>query len=283
MAEESAAAIVIDNGSGMCKAGVAGDDAPKASFPSIVGRPKNVSIMLGTDQKEAYVGEDAIAKKGILALKYPIEHGVINNWDDMEKIWHHCFYNELRVSPEEHPIMLTEAPMNPKLNREKMTQIMFETFNAPSFYVSIQAVLSLYSSGRTTGMVLDSGDGVTHVVPIYEGYSLAHAVMRNDLAGRDLSEYMIKLLCELGHTFASSSEKEIARDIKEKTTYVALNYEDELKAYQDSTSNNKQYEMPDGQILTIGDQRFRCPELLFQPILDGKEIPGIHQLSYNCI
>merc|ERR1719230_1804265 len=104
---------------------------------------------------------------------YPIEHGIVTNWDDMEKIWHHAFYNQLRS--------LTEAPLNPKANRERMTQIMFETFQVPAMYVAIQAVLSLYASGRTTGVVLDSGDGVSHTVPVYEGYALPHAIERLDL------------------------------------------------------------------------------------------------------
>lgn len=239
--------------------------------------------MVGSGTKDEYVGDNAMARRGILIIKYPLEHGIVTNWDDMEKIWHHAFFSELRVDPQEHPVLLTEAPLNPKANRERMTQIMFESFSIPAFYVAIQAVLSLYASGRTSGIVVDSGDGVTHTVPIYEGYSLPHAVLRIDLAGRDLTGWMAKLLQQRGYSFTTSAELEIVRDIKQQLCYVAEDYEKELAGADSNNSLEKEYELPDGQTITVASERFQCPEALFKPELLGNEMSGMHKTAFDSI
>jgi actin-related protein len=222
--EKNFESLIIDNGSYMCKAGVAGDDGPSVVIPSIIGFPKQTS-----SEFEHFIGDEAKLRRGILVFHYPIERGIVTNWDEMEKIWNYIFYNELRVAPEEHPVLLTEAPLNPKANREKTTIIMFETFNVPAMYLQIQAVLSLYAAGHSTGVVLDTGDSVSTIVPICEGYATTDAINRLDIAGRHLTEHLIKILTERGYSFRSAAEREIVRDIKEKLCYVALDFEAELK------------------------------------------------------
>ena len=277
--------VIIDNGSGMMKAGVAGEEAPSATFPSIVGRPKNASAMQGVTQKAEYIGDEAQQKRGVLNLKYPIANGIVSDWEDMEKVWHHTFYNELRVTPSEvQGVLVTEAPRNPKQNRERMLTAMFETFEVQNMYVAIQAVMSLYANGRSTGLVVDSGDGVTHTVPVFEGFSIPHAIEKMEIAGREITTYAQKLLLESGHSFTSTAELEIVKDIKEKLCFVAQDYDAERAAAESSSEKDQAYTLPDRSQITVkGTVRMQVPEFLFKPELNGKSCDSIHGLAWKSI
>ncbi|GAA98384.1 hypothetical protein E5Q_05070 [Mixia osmundae IAM 14324] len=274
--------IVIDNGSGTVKAGFAGSDHPACFFPAYVGRPKHTRVMAGSVEGDIFIGKRAQELRGLLKLKYPVEHGIVTDWDDMERIWNHIYTEELRTLSEEHPVLLTEAPLNPASNRDVAAQVFFETFNVPALFTSIQAVLALYASGRTTGIVLDSGDGVTHAVPVFEGFSMPHAIRRVDIAGRDVTEYLQLLLRKGGHQLHTSAEREVVRVLKEKTCYIALNPQKEEKEAI-STGRSESYQLPDGQIVKLGSERFRAPEILFNPELVGQEHAGIHQIIVDSI
>ena len=278
--------VIIDNGSGMVKAGFAGEDAPRCVFPAVVGTPKNSQSMAGVDNKNLYVGDEAMQKRGILNLAYPISFGIVENWDNMEKVWNHTFYNELRVTPEEtQGVLLTEAPRNPDSNRERMVQIMFETFSFPNVYIALQAVMSLYSAGRTTGLVCDSGDGVTHTIPVYEGYSIKHAIEKMQIAGRELTRWMQKLLLQnSGENFTSTAEMEIVKEIKETTCYVAQDWEEELAAASKSTETTTNYTLPDKRVIKVCFmERAGCPELLFQPAINGLSCKSMPELCWASV
>ncbi|XP_076071345.1 actin, cytoplasmic 1-like isoform X2 [Mytilus galloprovincialis] len=259
-------AVVIDNGSGMTKGGFAGDDAPRCVYSTVVGRPKSYTECKSMVFRDNYVGDEAQKRRGVLSLDYPIEHGIVTNWDDMELIWHEIFYNYLRTEPEKHPFLLTEPPLNPTYNKEKTAQIFFEKYNVPAFYVSMQGLLSCYASGRGSAIMLEIGDGVTHIVPVCEGFCMQPAIRRLDLGGRDLTSYLQTLLHEKGHDFVTTGDFEIVREMKEKLCYVAEDYSKEILLSECSNDVDKSYELPDGNCITIGKERFQCPDLLFRPM-----------------
>ncbi|CZS98722.1 actin-71 [Rhynchosporium agropyri] len=283
------APIVLDNGSGTIRAGFAGDDLPKCYFPSFVGRPKHLRVLAGALEGDVFIGQRAQELRGLLKIKYPLEHGIVTDWDDMERIWEWVYGEGLKTLSEEHPVLLTEPPLNPRSNRDTAAQILFETFNVPALYTSIQAVLSLYASGRTTGIVLDAGDGVSHAVPVYEGFAMPSSIRRIDVAGRDVTEYMQLLLRKSGYVFHTSAEKEVVRMIKEKVSYVAADPKKEEKEWaalsgkMGSDSRVVEYALPDGNKIKIGQERFRAPEILFDPEIIGLEYPGIHQIVVDAI
>ena len=276
--------IVIDNGSGVCKAGFAGEDWPQTSFPTIVGRPKHEVHDTGMGKLSCYIGADAQNRRNVLALQYPIERGIVTNWDDMEKVWGYLLETELKVTPQEYAMFLSDSPWSPKVDREMMVQIMFEKFNVRSFYVELGSILSMYSSGKTTGIVCDVGDGTTHVCPVYEGFGIPNAIAKLDMAGRDLTHFLSRMLLEKGVNLSTSAEQEIVRDIKEKLCYTALDYTQEMSDWRTSSALFEQrYELPDGEIIKIDSQRFRCSEALFQPKLVGREARGVHQMIHDSI
>ena len=268
--------IVIDLGSGWIKAGFAGEEAPWVMFPAVVGRPRHQGLMMGMGKRDYYVGDEAVSKYSILTLKYPIDSGFVSNWDDLEKILYHSFFNMLKVDPAKHPVVITVAALYNKASLEKLTQILFESFNVPSAVIATQATLTLIAAGRTTGVVVDSGYAVTQVVPIVEQKVLSQAVGRLLVAGNHLSDFLIKLLPEKGMYCTTADERASVNTMKEQLGYVALDVEQ-------AKVEAEVFTLPNDRSVTLDTERFRCPEALFQPALLGQEYHGIHELLYNSI
>lgn len=281
---EETCPMVLEIGSGWSRVGWAGDDAPRGVFPTIIGRPRHTGVMLGLGNKDSYVGDEAQSKRGILTLKYPVEHGgEVTNWSDYERILHHSFYSELRAAPEEHPVLLTVNPLLSANSKEKIAQILFETFQVPAAQIVSESVCAAAASGRTTALVLLMGETACFAVPVVDGDDLPHAVLRLDIGGRDLTDYLMKIMTERGYSFTTTAERDIVRDIKEKLCYAALDFEQEMSHAASSSSIEKSYELPDGQVITVGNERFRTAEVLFAPSFIGRESYGIHELIFNSI
>merc|ERR1711935_692789 len=234
--------------------------------------------------KDLMVGDEASKLRSMLEVNYPMENGMVRNWEDMLHVWDYTFGAEkLNIEPDKCKILLTEPPLNPLRNREKMIEVMFEKYGFDSAYIAIQAVLTLYAQGLLTGVVVDSGDGVTHIVPVYEGYSLPHLTKRLDVAGRSITSYMIKLLLQRGYAFNATADFETIRIMKEKLCYVGYDIDVEQQLANETTTCVETYELPDGRKIKVGGERFGAPEALFQPHLIDVDAPGVAEMLFQCI
>lgn len=276
--------VVLDIGSGFVKAGFAGQETPQVVFPNVVGRPKH-GPMLGVSQKTEYIGDEAMKMSGILDLSRPVENGIVQSWDDVEKVLHHTFYNKLRVSPNEvKGVIISQSPRIAKEHTEKLVSILFETFEVKNLYFANTGPMSMYSAGRTTGLVVDSGYDATHTIPVFEGFELPHAIEKMVIAGNTVTNYAQKLLLEDGHQFTSTAELEIVNDIKEKFGYVAQNYKDEKEEAGKSSTLDRPYTLPDKQVITVkATVRMGAPELMFDPKLNGMTEKNIAEATWTSI
>lgn len=278
--------VVCDNGTGFIKCGFAEENFPRHIFPSLVGRPilrAEEAIESQLALKDIMCGDEAAAARSSLEISYPVENGIVKNWADMETLWDYTFSEKLGIDPKENKIMLTEPPLNPKKNREKLIETMFEKYQFQGAHVAIQAMLTLYAQGLLTGVVVDTGDGVTHVVPVYEGFVPQHLIRRLDVAGRHMTQYLIKLLLLRGYAFNRTADFETVRQIKEKLCYVAYEPEMERRLASETTVLMETFELPDGRVIKVGRERFEAPEALFNPSLIDVESAGLSDMVFEMI
>jgi len=277
--------VVIDYDDLFFKVGFAGEEGPRSVFPAIIGRPKVPGIMVGLEQEEYYVGVEAQAKSSNLVIGHPIEHGLVVDWDDFEKILAHIFENELRILPEEHTVLISEDQSSDDLSRAKVASILFETFNVPAIQIVNRGVLNLYSVGKSTGINIGLQSTVTKIIAVKDGRSIPDSLVTFSIGFTDLNDYMLKIFSERGHYFTTSDEREIVADILKKTAYVAYDFEQELSNARNGqeTAYEITYEMPDASVINVGTERFRTPEALFKPSMIGKEFAGLPKQIYDSI
>jgi len=277
--------IVCDNGTGFVKCGFAGSNFPAHIFPSMIGRPlmryeeefKNVEL------KDIMVGDECAQHRAMLETSYPIENGIVTDWKGMGNLWDYTFFERLKIDPTEHKILLTEPPLNPRDNQKKMIQTMFEKYHFKAAKVSIQALLVLYAQGLLAGVVVDSGDGVTHIVPVWDGIVPPQLIKRLNVAGRHITKYLIKLLQVRGYAFNRSADFETVRLIKEKYCYTGYDLDIESRLALETTVLMQSYTLPDGRVIKLGRERYEASEVLFKPSLIDVESPGVHEVLFNMI
>lgn len=307
--------VVIDNGTGYTKMGYAGNPEPTHYIPTVIADhvdKASVQISkLSYDQLDFHIGDEALKNSKTHQVIWPISSGIVKDWELMEKFWHRSIFDYLRCEPEDHVFILTEPPMNPPENRERIAEIMFETFNVAGLYIGVQAVLALYSSAyiekinssgsasydlNLTGTVLDSGDGVTHIIPISDGYVIGSCIKHIPLAGRDITKFIMQMLRDRGENILPEDMLQVSKEIKEKYTYLSSgNLEKEFQKFDTRQENGdpskkfKKHEFissTNGQkySIDVGYEQFLGPEMFFHPeFLDSKWRVSIDEAMDNAI
>ena len=282
--------VIIDNGTNTIKAGFSDDDMPRVVIPTVLGRPtSNTGVVEEEDDKnneqiDIFVGEEALNKGGILQLCRPITKGEITDMRTMELIWKHIFYNELLTETKTHSVIVTEAPFAKYENKKNMAEALFEHLGVESLYITNTSTLSLYANGKTTGTVVDIGYQTTSFVPIYEGFILNHAVTHVDTGGKDLTDYFCQIIGQRqgNDKFTNEGQKSMINELKEKICEVAEDYDSQVKKCLDSKTIETHI-LPDGSKVQISQEKYQCPELLFQPQFFQKDHFGLHEQTFKSI
>lgn len=279
-------ACVIDNGTGYTKMGFAGNTEPQYILPTAIAIKESAKVgdqaqrraAKGITDLDFYIGDEAVEAPGY-ATKWPIRHAIVEDWDLMERFWEHCIFKYLRAEPEDHYFLLTEPPLNTPENREYTAEIMFESFNIPGLYIAVQAVLALAASWTSrqvgertlTGTVIDSGDGVTHVIPVAEGYVIGSCIKHIPIAGRDITFFVQQLLREREAGIPPEQSMETAKTIKERWGYICPDIAKEFAKYEAEPAKwIKKYEGVNAITkkpfaVDVGYERFLGPEIFFHP------------------
>ncbi|NXG38352.1 ACL7A protein, partial [Dromaius novaehollandiae] len=265
-------AIIIDIGTSYSKCGFAGDPWPSHIISSTVGKHIQDTA---AKRKETFVGRELQNTSIPLELINPLRHGIVVDWNCVQDTWEYIFHTEMTIQPENNAVLVSDPPLSPTTNRAKYAEMMFEGFCVPAIHIAYQSRLSMYSYGRTSALGVESGHGVSYVVPIYEGYIMPSITGRVDYAGLDITCYLMKLLNESGNKFTDDQLSIV--DLKEKYSYTSLDLAQDLRL--PLKKQQLDYELPDGQIITIGKERFLCAEALFSPALLSSQEPGLSQLT----
>lgn len=288
--------VVIDNGTYTVKGGFSTADTPKCRIPTLVGHGRHKGAMSSLGLKESYVGSQAQALRGILAISHPIRQGAVQDWDDLEAIWSHICQSELCTEPESQPLIVTQAPLASQQDEARMAEILVEKLRVPAMFIANKSVMSLYGGGNMTGISVDSGHDTTYLVPSYQGNAVQDATLVLKIGGKQVTEHLMNQLMNGKYSFPDdnfllwrkkkktkftvSSRKEIIREMKEQYCSVSSSY---TQSYEDPAFPETSVRLPDGNMIVMGKETFTAPEILFQPSLANKKSCGLSQLIYYSV